>query len=94
MADEVADRKTKKTITTTNVDEVDAFTVDEFCLRNRISTKLFYKSPELMPDSFCVGTKRLISREAAAAWRKANSKPLRKGEGMPARGRKAAEQTS
>jgi hypothetical protein len=89
MADEVAARKKTTTTTTVDVDEVDAFTVEEFCRRHRISVKMFYKRPDLMPDSFSVGTRRLIGREAAAAWRKANSKPLQKGEGMPARGRKA-----
>jgi hypothetical protein len=89
---EDTDRKKKKitTTTTVDVDEVDAFTVDEFCRRHRISVKMFYKSPELMPDSFNVGTRRLISREAAADWRKTKSKPLQKGD-VPARNRTAAE---
>ena len=49
--------------------EVDCFTVEEFCRRNRISPQLFYKWPELMPVSFLVATRRLITREAAARWR-------------------------
>ena len=50
-------------------DDVDAFTVSEFCARHRISVQVFYKYPDLMPASFYVGSRRLISREAAARWR-------------------------
>ena len=50
--------------------EPDAFSVEEFCLRHRIGISAFYKFPAEMPDSFFVGTRRLISREAAARWRR------------------------
>jgi hypothetical protein len=55
------------------LDDADAFSVDEFCARHRISSQLFYKlKPQgLMPATFNVGTRVLISREAAAAWRRA-----------------------
>ena len=43
--------------------------VEEFCRRHRLSVQIFYKYPELMPDSFYVGSRRLISREAATRWR-------------------------
>ena len=33
------------------------------------AVQAFYKHPDLMPDSFYVATRRLISREAAARWR-------------------------
>jgi hypothetical protein len=51
--------------------DADAYSVDEFCARHRISAQLFYKlKPQgLMPVTFNVGTRVLISREAAAAWR-------------------------
>jgi hypothetical protein len=52
-------------------DDADAFTVSEFCARHRISVQLFYKFRSEMPATFTVGTRRLISREAAAAWRRA-----------------------
>jgi excisionase family DNA binding protein len=54
-------------------DDADAYSVDEFCSRHRISTQLFYKlKPQgLMPATFTVGSRVLISREAAAAWRRA-----------------------
>ena len=50
----------------------DAYSVAEFCSRHRISPQLFYKlKPHgLMPATFKVGTRVLISREAAAAWRR------------------------
>jgi hypothetical protein len=52
--------------------DADAYSVDEFCARHRISPQLFYKlKPQgLMPMTFHVGTRVLISREAAAAWRR------------------------
>jgi hypothetical protein len=53
-------------------DDADAYSVDEFCARHRISPQLFYKlKPKgLMPLTFNVGTRVLISKEAAAAWRR------------------------
>ncbi|MDI3565921.1 hypothetical protein J4G48_0029690 [Bradyrhizobium barranii subsp. apii] len=53
--------------------DADAYTVEEFCARHRISVQLFYKlRPQgLMPATFNVGARVLISREAAAAWRRA-----------------------
>jgi hypothetical protein len=54
------------------IDDADAFSVTEFCRRNRISVQLFYKlKPQgLMPPTFRLGARVLISREAAAAWRR------------------------
>ena len=49
----------------------DALSIQEFCSRHRISVQLFYKNREQMPASFNVGRRVLISREAAAAWRRA-----------------------
>jgi hypothetical protein len=51
-------------------DDADAFTIEEFCRRNRLSVQMFYKRPDLMPRTFSIGKRRLISREAAAAWRR------------------------
>ena len=51
-------------------DAVDAFGVAEFCRRNRISVGLFYKLRDQMPATFNVGTRVLISKESAAAWRR------------------------
>jgi hypothetical protein len=50
-------------------DEVDAFSVAEFCRRHRISPQLFYKFKDQMPVTFRIGSRVLISREAAAHWR-------------------------
>ena len=60
-------------------DHADAYSVDEFCARHRISPQLFYKlKPQgLMPVTFNVGTRVLISREAAAAWRRARENAAR-----------------
>lgn len=53
-------------------DEADAYSIDEFCARHRISPQLFYKlkPKDQMPATFNVGARVLISREAAAAWRR------------------------
>jgi hypothetical protein len=51
------------------MDDADAYSVDEFCARHRISVQLFYKNRNQMPRTFNVGTRVLISKEAAAAWR-------------------------
>jgi hypothetical protein len=51
-------------------DDADAFTVNEFCARHRISVQLFYKNRSQMPRTFNVGARVLISKEAAAAWRR------------------------
>jgi excisionase family DNA binding protein len=51
----------------------DAYSISEFCARHGISVQLFYKLKQqgLMPATFNVGTRVLISREAAAEWRRA-----------------------
>ena len=53
-------------------DPADAYSVNEFCARHRISPQLFYKLKPLclMPATFRVGTRVLISREAATTWRR------------------------
>jgi hypothetical protein len=62
-------------------DDHDALSVREFCARHRISVQLFYKLKPLglMPTTFNVGTRVLISKEAAAAWRRAREKTARTG---------------
>ena len=51
--------------------EFDAFSIPEFCLRNSISSALFFKliregrGPRVMR----VGRRTLITKESAAAWR-------------------------
>lgn len=52
-------------------EDADAYSIDEFCARHRISVQSFYKFRSEMPATFNVGTRVLISREAAAAWRRA-----------------------
>ena len=50
-------------------DDADAYSIEEFCRRHRISVQIFYKLKDEMPVTFRVGTRVLISREAAARWR-------------------------
>ncbi len=54
--------------------DFDCLSIDEFCARNSISRQLFYKMKEQMPLSFCIGTRRLITREAADRWRREREK--------------------
>jgi hypothetical protein len=51
--------------------EADAYSLTEFCQRHRISLQLFYKlvTQGQAPATFRVGTRVLVSREAAARWR-------------------------
>ena len=51
--------------------EKDAYTVSEFCERHGISRSKYYELVHAGegPKVFRVGTKPLISREAAAKWR-------------------------
>ncbi len=51
-------------------DDADAYSIEEFCSRHRISVQLFYKNRKQMPRTFNVGTRVLISKESAAAWRR------------------------
>jgi hypothetical protein len=53
--------------------EADAFSIAEFCQRHGISIAMYYKmraqDPKSVPREIHVGTRRLISKEAAADWR-------------------------
>src|SRR5262245_27073413 len=53
--------------------EPDAFTIDEFCAQHRLSKSFFYKLKTLglAPATIKLGSKVLITREAAAEWRAA-----------------------
>ena len=66
---EVTGRKMAARSEPAALDDADAYSVEEFCRRHRISVQAFYKHPDLMPDSFYVASRRLISRESAARWR-------------------------
>ncbi len=63
-------------------DDADAYSVDEFCARHRISPQLFYKlKPKgLMPATFNVGTRVLISKESAVAWRRERTRATKAAE--------------
>ena len=49
------------------------FTIAEFCRAHRISQSMYFKlrALGLGPREMVVGTRKLISQEAAAEWRKA-----------------------
>lgn len=50
-------------------DDALSYSIEEFCRRHRLSLQMFYKRPDLMPRTFSIGKRRLISHEAAARWR-------------------------
>jgi len=54
------------------MDTKDAYTILEFCERHNLSRSAFYNAVKAGqgPRLIKVGTKVLISREAAAAWRR------------------------
>jgi hypothetical protein len=49
-----------------------AYSIDEFCKAHRISRAMYYKLDQqgLAPRVMRVGTRALISKEAAADWRR------------------------
>ena len=61
----------RRPLATNAANDVDAFSVEQFCRRHGFSPQLFYKFREQMPVTFRVGSRVLISRESAAAWRRA-----------------------
>jgi hypothetical protein len=50
----------------------DAYGIEEFCQRHSISVPQYYKMRKLglTPREFRIGTRVLISKESAAAWRR------------------------
>jgi hypothetical protein len=66
---------TGKKITSTGMamgTDFDAYSIETFCVRHSISVPQYYKMRKLglTPVEFRVGTRVLISRESAAAWRR------------------------
>lgn len=56
--------------------ERDCESIEEFCRRNGFSKALFYKMPsEDRPAVIRFGTRVLITKEDAAAWRARKSQP-------------------
>jgi hypothetical protein len=55
-----------------NNSELDALSIPEFCLRNSISTALFFKLARegRGPRVMRAGRRTLVTKEAAAAWRR------------------------
>lgn len=49
---------------------LDAYSIVQFCQRHGLSIATFYKLKTEMPATFRIGARVLISREAAAAWRR------------------------
>jgi predicted DNA-binding transcriptional regulator AlpA len=54
-------------------DDTDAYSIRAFCRRHGISEAFYYKlrQQSLAPREMRLGSRVLISREAAAAWRRA-----------------------
>lgn len=78
---EVTGRKSDDAADDTNLD---AYSIAQFCARHGLSVQSFYKfkAEGLMPDTFRIGARVLISREAAKRWRRARE--AREKEAAPA----------
>jgi hypothetical protein len=66
---------TREKITATGMvrtTDLDAYSIETFCLRHSISIPQYYKMRKLglTPIEFRVGTRVLISRESATVWRR------------------------
>jgi len=66
-------------ITSSGTTDLDAFSIEAFCTRHSISIRQYYKMRKLglTPVEFRVGTRVLISKESAAAWRRAREEATR-----------------
>jgi hypothetical protein len=53
-------------------DDVDAYSIQQFCARHNISIAAYYKlrQKRLTPREIRLGARVLISKESAAAWRR------------------------
>lgn len=59
----------------------DAYSVQEFCSRHSISRATFYNlaTAGTAPKTFKIGTRTLVSKEAAADWRRAREASSNRG---------------
>jgi hypothetical protein len=75
--------------------EADAFSIAGFCQRHGLSVSMYYKmraqDPKSVPREIHAGTRRLISKEAAADWR---AERERQTVMCPAKGPASAEATT
>jgi excisionase family DNA binding protein len=57
--------------------EKDSFSIQEFCVRHGISRSAFYKAIDAgqAPRLMRVGSRVMISKEAAEAWRREREQP-------------------
>jgi hypothetical protein len=62
--------------------EPDAYTIRQFCAKHGLSIAFYYKlkARGLTPAEIHLGARRLISRESAAAWRRAREAATATGE--------------
>jgi hypothetical protein len=69
---------TGKKLSPAETRDLDAFSIEAFCRRHSISVPMFYKLPQqgLTPTEFRVGTRVLISKESAAAWRRERERAM------------------
>jgi len=60
--------------------QLDCLSIDQFCERHGISRPHYYRLREhgLTPVEFRLGTRVLITREAAQAWRAERSQPRKR----------------
>jgi hypothetical protein len=68
------------------MDEKDAFTIPEFCRRHGFSSSFYFKlqNEGLGPRVMKVGARTLISKEAAAEWRRIRENAPQPAPAQPA----------
>lgn len=74
-------------------EEADACSIETFCRRHGFSPKLFYKRPDLMPETFYLSTRRLITTEEQAKWR-AKRQAAAKAEAAAAAAKRAEKENA
>jgi predicted DNA-binding transcriptional regulator AlpA len=67
-------------------EDTDCYSILEFCRRHGFSRPHFYRlrAQGLTPVEFRLGTRVLITREAAEAWRRERSQPRKRGNPVTA----------
>ena len=70
---DVTGRRPAAAFAASGAGDLDAYTIRQFCARHGLSIAFFYKlkAQGLTPNEIQLGARRLISKEAAAAWRRA-----------------------
>jgi hypothetical protein len=67
------------------MDDLDAFSIPDFCRRHRLSQSFYFKLQQegRGPRVMKIGARVLISKEAAAEWRREREQPATRAKAAP-----------